>query len=57
MSEGRHQLKGYLVVPVQRILKYHLLLQELERHSQPVSVWRLFRLKKNDNNNDDDDDE
>ncbi|XP_050733091.1 protein vav-like isoform X14 [Eriocheir sinensis] len=34
VSDGRHQLRGYLVVPVQRILKYHLLLQELVRHTQ-----------------------
>ncbi|XP_063843882.1 protein vav-like isoform X2 [Scylla paramamosain] len=45
VNEGRHQLKGYLVVPLQRILKYHLLLQELDRHSQPYSNSDLGDLK------------
>ncbi|XP_045593761.1 protein vav isoform X2 [Procambarus clarkii] len=34
VSDGRHQLREYLVVPLQRILKYHLLLNELVRHTQ-----------------------
>nr|XP_053643737.1 guanine nucleotide exchange factor VAV3-like isoform X2 [Cherax quadricarinatus] len=34
VSDGRHQLREYLVVPLQRILKYHLLLHELVRHTQ-----------------------
>ncbi|XP_045122292.1 protein vav-like isoform X4 [Portunus trituberculatus] len=45
VNEGRHQLKGYLVVPLQRILKYHLLLQELDRHSQPFPSSDLGDLK------------
>ncbi|KAK7078489.1 hypothetical protein SK128_023086 [Halocaridina rubra] len=31
VKEGKHQLREYLVVPLQRILKYHLLLRELMR--------------------------
>lgn len=33
------------MVPVQRILKYHLLLQELVRHTQSVSV-EYYQSKK-----------
>ncbi|XP_042213661.1 protein vav-like isoform X3 [Homarus americanus] len=45
VSDGRHQLREYLVVPLQRILKYHLLLQELVRHTQPNHA-DLHNLKK-----------
>ncbi|XP_068239226.1 protein vav isoform X3 [Palaemon carinicauda] len=31
VKEGKHQFREYLVVPLQRILKYHLLLRELIR--------------------------
>ncbi|XP_066961659.1 protein vav-like isoform X3 [Macrobrachium rosenbergii] len=31
VKEGKHQLREYLLVPLQRILKYHLLLRELIR--------------------------
>ncbi|XP_050733086.1 protein vav-like isoform X9 [Eriocheir sinensis] len=46
VSDGRHQLRGYLVVPVQRILKYHLLLQELVRHTQAQPHSELGDLKR-----------
>ncbi|XP_071521753.1 protein vav isoform X2 [Panulirus ornatus] len=45
VNDGRHQLREYLFVPLQRILKYHLLLQELVRHTQSTHS-DLENLKK-----------
>ncbi|XP_076065813.1 protein vav-like isoform X2 [Oratosquilla oratoria] len=40
MGEGKHKFKDYFMVPVQRILRYHLLLGELKRHSQNHPEFR-----------------
>ncbi|XP_069980048.1 protein vav isoform X2 [Penaeus vannamei] len=45
VSKGRHQLREYLVVPLQRILKYHLLLRELIRYTS-ANHPDLENLKK-----------
>ncbi|KAK3872573.1 hypothetical protein Pcinc_022351, partial [Petrolisthes cinctipes] len=45
VSDGRHQLREYLVVPLQRILKYHLLLHELIKHT-PTGHPELPELHK-----------
>ncbi|XP_047468847.1 protein vav-like isoform X2 [Penaeus chinensis] len=45
VSKGRHQLREYLVVPLQRILKYHLLLRELIRYTS-ANHPDLDNLKK-----------
>ncbi|XP_050733088.1 protein vav-like isoform X11 [Eriocheir sinensis] len=45
VSDDHSQLKGYLVVPVQRILKYHLLLHELVRHT-PATHSEFGDLKR-----------
>ena len=37
MSNRQYQLRDYLVVPLQRILKYHLLLGELIKHTLEVN--------------------
>lgn len=36
-SNGKFKLRDILVVPMQRILKYHLLLEKLVKETQPVS--------------------
>ena len=35
-NEGRFRLRDLLAVPMQRVLKYHLLLKELVAHTQPM---------------------
>ena len=34
-KQGQFKLRDLLTVPVQRILKYHLLLRELTKHTEP----------------------
>lgn len=43
-SEGRVQLRDILSVPMQRILKYHLLLKKLVDETSPVSVYFYYFL-------------
>uniref|UniRef100_A0A8C5LK20 Vav 1 oncogene n=1 Tax=Jaculus jaculus TaxID=51337 RepID=A0A8C5LK20_JACJA len=43
-NNGRFSLRDLLMVPMQRVLKYHLLLQELVRHTQDVMDKENLRL-------------
>jgi guanine nucleotide exchange factor VAV len=45
-SGGRVQLRDILSVPMQRILKYHLLLDKLVHETSPVSIKLKTDLKK-----------
>lgn len=43
-NEGRFRLRDLLAVPMQRVLKYHLLLKELLNHTREFHI--LHRRKK-----------
>nr|XP_012416097.1 PREDICTED: proto-oncogene vav isoform X1 [Odobenus rosmarus divergens] len=43
-NNGRFTLRDLLMVPMQRVLKYHLLLQELVKHTQDVVEKESLRL-------------
>lgn len=43
-SDGRIQLRDILSVPMQRILKYHLLLDKLVQETQPVYSKFLYLI-------------
>lgn len=49
-SEGRVQLRDILSVPMQRILKYHLLLKKLVTETSPVSLCILINEELEHNN-------
>lgn len=53
-NNGKFKLRDILSVPMQRILKYHLLLDKLINETQPVSTvahtlsqWMLLLLPRN----------
>eukprot|EP00069_Balaena_mysticetus_P005132 bmy_17839T0 len=43
-NNGRFTLRDLLMVPMQRVLKYHLLLQELVKHAQDATEKENLRL-------------
>ncbi|CAH6779500.1 Vav1 [Phodopus roborovskii] len=43
-NNGRFTLRDLLMVPMQRVLKYHLLLQELVKHTQDATEKENLRL-------------
>ncbi|KAM6167397.1 proto-oncogene vav isoform 3-T3 [Erethizon dorsatum] len=43
-NNGRFTLRDLLMVPMQRVLKYHLLLQELVKHTQDATERENLRL-------------
>uniref|UniRef100_G1LLQ4 Proto-oncogene vav n=1 Tax=Ailuropoda melanoleuca TaxID=9646 RepID=G1LLQ4_AILME len=43
-NNGRFTLRDLLMVPMQRVLKYHLLLQELVKHTQDAAEKESLRL-------------
>nr|XP_034353699.1 proto-oncogene vav isoform X4 [Arvicanthis niloticus] len=43
-NNGRFTLRDLLMVPMQRVLKYHLLLQELVKHTQEATEKENLRL-------------
>lgn len=43
-NNGRFTLRDLLMVPMQRVLKYHLLLQELVKHTQDTTEKENLRL-------------